>query len=62
MGPSLFASNIGSKHFVGLAGTGAATGIAVVAWEWQVQQHRQAFGACSGNNFIEKRIAQTRKF
>ncbi|XP_048196894.1 solute carrier family 5 member 4-like isoform X2 [Perognathus longimembris pacificus] len=34
MGASLFASNIGSGHFVGLAGTGAATGIAVVANEW----------------------------
>lgn len=36
MGPSLFASNMGSEHFVGLAGSGAATGIAVVAYEWQV--------------------------
>ncbi|EHB06770.1 Low affinity sodium-glucose cotransporter [Heterocephalus glaber] len=33
MGASLFASNIGSGHFVGLAGTGAASGIAVVAFE-----------------------------
>uniref|UniRef100_A0A4W5M3V5 Solute carrier family 5 member 2 n=1 Tax=Hucho hucho TaxID=62062 RepID=A0A4W5M3V5_9TELE len=29
VGASLFASNIGSGHFVGLAGTGAASGIAV---------------------------------
>ena len=36
VGPSLFASNMGSEHFVGLAGSGAATGIAVVAYEWQV--------------------------
>ncbi|KAK2553959.1 Sodium/myo-inositol cotransporter 2 [Acropora cervicornis] len=28
VGPSLFASNMGSEHFVGLAGSGAATGIA----------------------------------
>ncbi|XP_006148027.2 solute carrier family 5 member 4 isoform X2 [Tupaia chinensis] len=34
MGSSLFASNIGSGHFVGLAGTGAATGIATVVYEW----------------------------
>ncbi|XP_055972561.1 solute carrier family 5 member 4 isoform X1 [Sorex fumeus] len=34
MGASLFASNIGSGHFVGLAGTGAATGIATVTFEW----------------------------
>ncbi|XP_012869793.1 PREDICTED: low affinity sodium-glucose cotransporter-like isoform X1 [Dipodomys ordii] len=33
MGASLFASNIGSGHFVGLAGTGAASGIAVAAFE-----------------------------
>lgn len=36
MGASLFASNIGSGHFVGLAGTGAATGIATVTFEWNV--------------------------
>uniref|UniRef100_A0A3Q2PRV1 Sodium/glucose cotransporter 2 n=1 Tax=Fundulus heteroclitus TaxID=8078 RepID=A0A3Q2PRV1_FUNHE len=34
VGPSLFASNIGSGHFVGLAGTGAAGGIAVGGFEW----------------------------
>nr|XP_019609793.1 PREDICTED: low affinity sodium-glucose cotransporter isoform X1 [Rhinolophus sinicus] len=34
MGASLFASNIGSGHFVGLAGTGAASGIATAAFEW----------------------------
>ncbi|KAL1771419.1 low affinity sodium-glucose cotransporter [Sigmodon hispidus] len=33
MSASLFASNIGSGHFVGLAGTGAASGIAVTAFE-----------------------------
>eukprot|EP00794_Sanderia_malayensis_P006218 gene6218-6934_t len=35
VGGSLFASNIGSEHFIGLAGSGAATGIGVVAYEWQ---------------------------
>ncbi|XP_034380388.1 solute carrier family 5 member 4B-like isoform X1 [Arvicanthis niloticus] len=34
MGASLFASNIGSNHFVGLAGTGAASGIAIAGVEW----------------------------
>ncbi|XP_006894882.1 PREDICTED: low affinity sodium-glucose cotransporter-like [Elephantulus edwardii] len=34
MGASLFASNIGSNHFVGMAGTGAASGIAIAALEW----------------------------
>jgi SSS family solute:Na+ symporter len=31
---SLFASNIGSEHLVGLAGTGAASGLAVGHFEW----------------------------
>ncbi|KAF4082645.1 hypothetical protein AMELA_G00153950 [Ameiurus melas] len=34
IGASLFASNIGSGHFVGLAGTGAAAGIAIGGFEW----------------------------
>ncbi|XP_077806007.1 putative glucose sensor protein SLC5A4 isoform X2 [Macaca mulatta] len=34
MGASLFASNIGSNHYVGLAGTGAASGVATVTFEW----------------------------
>lgn len=34
VGASLFSSNIGSEHFVGLAGTGAASGIAIVLYEW----------------------------
>ncbi|CAO2640302.1 Sodium/glucose cotransporter 1 [Lemmus lemmus] len=36
IGASLFASNIGSGHFVGLAGTGAASGIAMGGSEWIV--------------------------
>eukprot|EP01083_Nonionella_stella_P013293 37428_1 len=31
---TLFSSNIGAEHFVGLAGTAASTGIAVGAFEW----------------------------
>ncbi|XP_078523877.1 sodium/glucose cotransporter 1 isoform X2 [Lissotriton helveticus] len=34
IGASLFASNIGSGHFVGLAGTGAASGIVIGGFEW----------------------------
>ncbi|KAL3870954.1 hypothetical protein ACJMK2_038979 [Sinanodonta woodiana] len=34
VGASLFSSNIGSEHFVGLAGAGAAAGIAVILYEW----------------------------
>jgi SSS family solute:Na+ symporter len=33
VGGSLFASNIGSEHIVGLAGQGAATGMAMAHWE-----------------------------
>merc|ERR1719369_1507606 len=33
VGASLFASNIGSGHFIGLAGTGAASGIAISGFE-----------------------------
>lgn len=40
VGASLFASNIGSGHFVGLAGTGAASGIAVGGFEWNVSWSR----------------------
>ena len=36
MGASLFASNIGSEHFIGLAGSGAAAGIGVGAFEFNV--------------------------
>ncbi|XP_067912095.1 sodium/myo-inositol cotransporter 2-like [Heterodontus francisci] len=34
IGASLFASNVGSGHFIGLAGSGASTGIAVSVYEW----------------------------
>uniref|UniRef100_A0A3B4YQN0 Sodium/myo-inositol cotransporter 2 n=1 Tax=Seriola lalandi dorsalis TaxID=1841481 RepID=A0A3B4YQN0_SERLL len=34
VGASLFASNIGSGHFIGLAGSGAAAGIAAFSYEW----------------------------
>uniref|UniRef100_A0A8C6ZV82 Sodium/myo-inositol cotransporter 2 n=1 Tax=Nothoprocta perdicaria TaxID=30464 RepID=A0A8C6ZV82_NOTPE len=33
---SLFASNVGSGHFIGLAGSGAAGGIAATAYEWNL--------------------------
>jgi SSS family solute:Na+ symporter len=34
IGASLFSSNIGSEHFIGLAGSGAASGMAVGHFEW----------------------------
>nr|XP_020506422.1 sodium/myo-inositol cotransporter-like [Labrus bergylta]XP_029136396.1 sodium/myo-inositol cotransporter-like [Labrus bergylta] len=33
IGASLFVSNIGSEHFIGLAGSGASSGLGVAAWE-----------------------------
>ena len=36
VGASLFASNIGSEHFIGLAGSGAASGLAVGSFELNV--------------------------
>lgn len=36
MGASLFASNVGSGHFIGLAGSGAAVGLSVTAYELNV--------------------------
>lgn len=38
VGASLFASNIGSEHFIGLAGSGAASGIGVGAFELNVSR------------------------
>ena len=38
VGASLFASNIGSGHFIGLAGSGAAGGIGVAGFELTVRQ------------------------
>ena len=38
VGASLFASNIGSEHFIGLAGSGAAAGLAVGAFELNVSK------------------------
>ena len=44
VGASLFSSNIGSEHFVGLAGTGAAAGIAMVIYEWSVSNGEESHG------------------
>ncbi|XP_062906370.1 sodium/myo-inositol cotransporter-like [Mobula hypostoma] len=44
MGASLFVSNIGSEHFIGLAGSGAASGFAVGAWEFNAVLLLQVLG------------------
>ncbi|XP_045592204.1 sodium/mannose cotransporter SLC5A10 [Procambarus clarkii] len=44
VGASLFASNIGSEHFIGLAGSGAAAGIGVGAFELNAMVLLQLLG------------------
>ncbi|XP_043557212.1 sodium/myo-inositol cotransporter-like isoform X1 [Chiloscyllium plagiosum] len=44
IGASLFVSNIGSEHFIGLAGSGAASGFAVGAWEFNAVLLLQLLG------------------
>jgi SSS family solute:Na+ symporter len=34
IGASLFVSNISTEHFIGLAGSGASSGLAVGSFEW----------------------------
>ena len=48
VGPSLFVSNIGSEHFIGLAGSGAATGIGVGSYEWQVRHFVAFYSSIEG--------------
>ena len=42
VGASLFGSNIGSGHFVGLAGSAAASGIAIYMYELTVRKKTPA--------------------
>ncbi|XP_071371214.1 sodium/myo-inositol cotransporter-like [Centroberyx affinis] len=44
IGASLFVSNIGSEHFIGLAGSGAASGFGVGAWEFNALLLLQLLG------------------
>ncbi|KAM4560447.1 sodium/myo-inositol cotransporter-like isoform 1-T2 [Odontesthes bonariensis] len=44
VGASLFVSNIGSEHFIGLAGSGAASGFGVAAWEFNALLLLQLLG------------------
>ncbi|CAG2112098.1 unnamed protein product, partial [Medioppia subpectinata] len=49
VGASVFASNIGSEHFIGLAGSGAASGLGVGAFEFNVNLY-------SGGIFIQQAL------
>ena len=51
VGASLFASNIGSGHFIGLAGSGAASGIAISIFELSVSLSLKHPENCIGTNF-----------
>src|SRR5258706_15360075 len=44
IGASLFSTNIGSEHLVGLAGTGAASGLAGGPFEWLARLLLLRFG------------------
>uniref|UniRef100_A0A8D2KXQ5 Sodium/glucose cotransporter 1 n=1 Tax=Varanus komodoensis TaxID=61221 RepID=A0A8D2KXQ5_VARKO len=58
IGASLFASNIGSGHFVGLAGTGAAAGIAIGGFEWNVSAPGE--GVVTMPEYLRKRFGGKR--
>jgi SSS family solute:Na+ symporter len=68
VGGSLFASNIGSEHLVGLAGTGAASGVAVAHFEllaslillvlgWVFMPFYLASGVFTMPEFLERRYS-----
>lgn len=69
VGGSLFASNIGSEHLVGLAGTGAASGVAVAQFEilaslillilgWVFVPFYLASGVFTMPEFLERRYSE----
>jgi SSS family solute:Na+ symporter len=69
VGGSLFASNIGSEHLVGLAGTGAASGVAVAQFEilaslillllgWLFVPFYLASGVFTMPEFLERRYSE----
>lgn len=68
IGASLFATNIGSEHFIGLAGSGASTGLAVGCYEWSASlclfllgwlfvPHYLQSGVFTMPEFLEKRFS-----
>lgn len=63
VGASLFASNIGSGHFIGLAGSGAAAGIGAIAYEWNVRDRKRIQAKISSiwvmNHFWSANVSST---
>ena len=73
IGASLFASNIGSEHLIGLAGTGAASGVAVGQFEilaslillllgWLFVPFYMKSGVFTMPEFLEKRYSPTARW
>jgi SSS family solute:Na+ symporter len=73
IGSSIFASNIGSEHLVGLAGAGASSGMAMAHWEmhgwlililgWVFVPFYDRIGVFTMPEFLEKRYnKQSRSF
>jgi hypothetical protein len=56
VGASLFASNIGSGHFIGLTGSGASSGIAVAGFEISVSKtcfSNQSIFCITGSSLVD---------
>ncbi len=73
VGGSLFASNIGSEHLIGLAGTGAASGVAVAQFEilaslillllgWVFVPFYLSSGVFTMPEFLERRYSSTARW
>ena len=57
IGLSLFVSNIGSEHLVGLAGSAASSGLAVGLYEWSAGIHILVLGFLMAPIYLQARIA-----
>ena len=72
IGASLFASNVGSEHIVGLAGAGASTGMAMAHWElhswvlimlaWIFVPFYYKSGVYTMPEFLERRFNSTARW
>lgn len=56
VGATLFATNIGSEHFIGLAGTGASSGLAVGCYEWSASFCLIALGWIFIPQYLRSRV------
>ena len=72
IGASLFASNVGSEHIVGLAGSGATSGMGMAHWElhawalimlgWIFVPFYYTSGVSTMPEFLEKRFSSTTRW